>query len=165
MCVREDDVVFANGAEGIYGVVDKPDFALIVPVHQDRRIQLVEQFRYPVQGRYWECPQGSWEGDNDAAPEVLAQGELMEETGFQAGSLTPVGHLFEAYGFCSQGFHVFLAKQLRPAAAARDLSEQDMRTAAFSLSDVKEMIAAGQIKDAPTIAALGLLMLSGDLYW
>ena len=29
--VREDTVAFDNGAEGIYAVVDKPDFVLIIP--------------------------------------------------------------------------------------------------------------------------------------
>ena len=30
MTVWEDQVLFQNGSEGIYGVVDKPDFSLIV---------------------------------------------------------------------------------------------------------------------------------------
>lgn len=165
MRVREDALVYADGSSGIYGVVDKPDFALILPVHADKRIQLVEQYRYPVGARFWECPQGSWEGNSDVAPEVLAQGELQEETGFAAARMRHIGHLHEAYGFCNQGFHVFLATDLSPAEARRDMQEQDMRTAAFALADVKEMIATGAIKDAPTIAAIALLTMSGDLYW
>ena len=31
MTVWEDRVVFPDGSEGIYGCVDKPDFALVVP--------------------------------------------------------------------------------------------------------------------------------------
>ncbi|MDP9417708.1 MAG: ADP-ribose pyrophosphatase, partial [Actinomycetota bacterium] len=31
MTVREDAVRRADGAEGIYGVVEKPDFALVLP--------------------------------------------------------------------------------------------------------------------------------------
>jgi hypothetical protein len=31
MTVWEDQVVFPEGSEGIYGLVHKPDFALVVP--------------------------------------------------------------------------------------------------------------------------------------
>ena len=59
MSVREDQVVREDGSSGTYGVVDKPDFALVIPQDQDG-FWLVEQFRYPVGRRAWEFPQGSW---------------------------------------------------------------------------------------------------------
>ena len=61
MRVREDMIRRRDGSTGIYGVVEKPDFVVIVPVEDDGRVHLVEQYRYPVKGRYWEFPQGSWE--------------------------------------------------------------------------------------------------------
>ncbi len=160
MKVHEDAVRFPDGSDGIYGVVDKPDFALIVPVHGDGRYQLVQQFRYPVGARYWEFPQGSWETEPGADPEAVALGELEEETGLRADSLLKLGHLFEAYGFSNQGFHVFLATGLKPGSSRRDHEEQDMRTSSFSRDEVHHMIQSGQIKDASTIAALGLFLLS-----
>ena len=160
MKVHEDDVRFPDGSEGIYGIVDKEDFVLIVPRHADGRYQLVQQFRYPVADRYWEFPQGSWETKPGSNPETVALGELEEETGFRAKSLQKLGHLFEAYGFSNQGFHVFLADELEQGEAARDHEEQDMLTAPFSPKEVTELISSGQIKDAPTIAALGLLAIS-----
>ena len=160
MKVHEDSVEFPDGSEGIYGVVDKEDFALIVPQHDDGRFQLVQQFRYPVGDRYWEFPQGSWETKPGTNPELVALGELEEETGFRAKSLIKLGHLFEAYGFSNQGFHAFLASGLEQGTVDRDIEEQDMLTAAFSLAEINEMILSGQIKDAPTIAALGLFAIS-----
>ena len=160
MKVHEDAVRFRDGGEGIYGIVDKGDFALIVPQHDDGRFQLVQQFRYPVGARYWEFPQGSWETKPGTDPETVALGELREETGYQATSLTKLGHLFEAYGFCNQGFHAFLATGLVAVQTERDAEEQDMQTAAFSRAEVNDMIRTGQIKDAPTIASLGLLALA-----
>ena len=43
----------------------------------------------------------------------LAAAELREETGLHADELRHLGHLYEAYGFCSQGFDVYLATGLR----------------------------------------------------
>ena len=44
MTVREDEIVRDDGSTGIYGVVDKPDFALIIP-QDDTGFWLVEQYR------------------------------------------------------------------------------------------------------------------------
>jgi hypothetical protein len=58
MTVREDAIRRPDGSTGIYGVVDSPDIALIIPADGDR-LHLVEQYRYPVAGRRWEFPSGS----------------------------------------------------------------------------------------------------------
>ncbi|ONH29133.1 hypothetical protein BL253_17095 [Pseudofrankia asymbiotica] len=47
MRVREDAIVRTGGVEGIYGVVEKPDFALVIPMDAGG-VWLVEQHRYPV---------------------------------------------------------------------------------------------------------------------
>src|SRR3712207_9507838 len=57
--VREDAVERADGSAGVYSVVEKPHFALVLPYERDG-FWLVEQFRYPVGRRAWEFPQGTW---------------------------------------------------------------------------------------------------------
>ncbi len=163
MSVREDKIRFPSGADGIYGVVDKPAFAVIVPLHADGRLQLVRQFRYPVQARLWKVPQGAWEGHADVDPAILARGELEEETGWKAGRLERIGEYLQAPGYSSQGYTLFVAHDLSPGTLARDAEEQDMETAAFSLQNVLGMIDTGAIKDTTTIAAIGLLRLTGRL--
>ncbi len=159
MHVREDAVRFPDGSEGTFSVVDKGDFAVIVPLHADGRLQLVRQYRYPVQGRFWEVPQGAWEGQPDADPVDLANGELEEETGFRAGKLLHIGRYHQAPGYCSQGYNLFLATELTPGTLKRDHAEQDMETAAFPLAQVLEMIEDGRMVDTTSLAALGLLRL------
>ena len=113
MSVREDEVRHADGSTGVFGVVDKPDFALVIP-RDEHGLWLVEQYRYPVGRRAWEFPQGSWGTGASGSGAELAAAELREETGLQAEELRHLGYLHEAYGFCSQGFHVFVATGLRP---------------------------------------------------
>ena len=96
MTVREDQVRRADGSAGIYGVVEKPDSALVLPRWADG-FWLVEQFRYPVGRRAWEFPQGSWGAGGPGGDQTeLARRELAEETGLRAGTLRHLGHLFEA---------------------------------------------------------------------
>ncbi|MFZ2101405.1 MAG: NUDIX hydrolase [Oricola sp.] len=163
MRVREDEISRRDGSRGIYGVVEKPDFAVIVPVEDDCRLHLVEQFRYPVGGRYWELPQGAWEEDPQADPLTVARGELLEETGLVSEEVLHAGYLFQGYGYSTQGYHIFVARGLNRAQAELSREEQDLLTAPFSLAEIEEMITSGRIKDATTVAVLGLLRLKGVL--
>lgn len=165
MSVREDDIELPDGSRGVYGVVDKPDFALVIPRADDGRLWLVEQYRYAVGRRAWEFPQGSWPAAASgpaqllAATELLAVTELREETGLQADELRHLGHLYCAYGFCSQGFDVWLATGLREGTPERELTEQDMRHRCVSDAEFRQMAKDGAIVDAATLAAYGLLAM------
>ncbi len=161
MRVREDEIRRADGSTGIYGVVEKPDFALIVPVDEHGELWLVEQHRYAVGGRFWEFPQGSWEGSADVDAQELARGELLEETGLLATSMRHVGHLYEAYGFSTQGFDVWLATELQAHEPRREAEEQDMRAQRFTRAAVEQMIRDGALKDGPSVAAYGMLLIEG----
>jgi 8-oxo-dGTP pyrophosphatase MutT (NUDIX family) len=156
MLVREDVVRRGDGSEGIYGVVEKPDFAVVLP-RGDGGFWMIEQFRYAVDRRAWEFPQGS---SPDAADmESLARLELAEEAGLRAGSLRHLGHLFAAYGYSTQGFDVFLATDLTAGPTAREITEQDMVLRFVTDAEVRAMISRGDIADAPSLAALWLWQL------
>jgi 8-oxo-dGDP phosphatase len=155
LSLREDRIRRPDGSAGIYSVVDKPDFALVIPAEDDG-FHLVEQYRYPVRGRFWEFPQGTGTASDPAA---LARAELAEETGLRAGTLERLGHLHCAYGMSSQGFDVFLATDLTPGEAAREVTEQDMRQQWVPRADFEAMIRDGLITDDSTLAAYALLLL------
>ena len=91
MRVREDQIERADGTPGIYGVVEKLDYSLIIP-RDDHGVFLVEQYRYPVRDRYWEFPQGTWEERPEANPTEVAREELEAETGLRAAPLVALGY-------------------------------------------------------------------------
>jgi ADP-ribose pyrophosphatase len=155
--VREDQIERSNGARGIYGVVDKDDCAIIIPIEGDT-IYLIEQFRYTVQERCLELPQGGWETAN-VDPEELARGELREETGLVAAQMTYLGTNWIAYGFVRQKEYVYLATGIRPAGADPDPEEHDLVLRPVLIRDFEKMIRDGTIRDSCTIAAWGLYKL------
>ena len=108
MVLREDTFRRPDGGEGLYGVVDKPHYALVIAVQGDE-MMLVEQFRYPIGLRRWEFPQGSAPGHEESDPIELANRELREETGLRAASMELLGTLDVAPGMSSQRGRVFLA--------------------------------------------------------
>jgi 8-oxo-dGDP phosphatase len=161
MTVREDAIRRPDGSEGIYGVVDKPDYALVIACTNGadgELFALVEQFRYPLGLRRWEFPQGSV-GVTDVEPAALAARELREETGLRARTMTPVGLLDVAAGMSSQRGRVFLATGISEGESQREHEEQDMRFGWFSRAQVEHMMRTGVITDAQSIAAWTLLAL------
>jgi 8-oxo-dGTP pyrophosphatase MutT (NUDIX family) len=160
MVLREDDIRRPDGTTGIYAVVDKPTYALVIPYDQDR-FRLVEQFRYPVGARRWEFPQGTAPGLADLEPAALAERELREETGLRARSFEALGQLDIAPGMSSQRGWVFLATGISEGQAELEHEEQDLRSAWISRQDVEQMIRGGVIVDAQSIAAYGMFLLRG----
>ncbi len=158
--VKEDAVMFSDGSEGIYGVVEKPDYSLVIPFF-DGGFQLVKQYRYTVKGSFWEFPQGSYESSPEIPAVEVARGELSEETGLQAAELEEIGYQYPAYGCLDQGFHIFLASDVTQGEQQLEVSEQDMETAFFSVEEFEQMVDRGEIMDAPTISAYALLKMKG----
>jgi 8-oxo-dGTP pyrophosphatase MutT (NUDIX family) len=151
MRVREDAIERNNGAHGIYGVVDKQDCAIILPIDGDH-IWLVEQFRYTIGERALELPQGGWEADN-IDPEALARGELREETGLIAARMTELPWMWIAYGFARQRQHIFIAEDLTLDAHQRDLEESDMEVIRLPIATFEQKLRYGEIRDVCTLAA------------
>jgi 8-oxo-dGTP pyrophosphatase MutT (NUDIX family) len=158
--VREDSFERDDGSPGLYGVVEKSDFTLVLPAERNG-FWLVEQFRYPIGRRAWEFPQGTWSPGDSGDAEALARAELAEETGLRAGRLRHLGHLDLAPGLMTQQFDVWLATDLTPGPTAREESEADMRHAFVPETELREMIRAGRFTDAPSLAGYSLLLLDG----
>ena len=159
LALREDDIRRADGSSGIYAVIDKPTYALVIARDGDR-FHLVEQYRYPLGLRRWEFPQGTAPNLEQLEPAELAARELREETGLRADAMTLLGQLDVAPGMSSQRGWVFLATGISEGDHEREHEEQDMHSEWFSRAEVERMMRDGEITDAQSIAAFALLLLS-----
>ena len=160
LTLREDEIRHPDGSAGIYSVVDKPTYALVIPRDGDR-FHLFEQFRYPLGMRRWEFPQGTAPEQEHLDPADLAVRELREETGLRAASMTALGQLDVAPGMSSQRGWVFLATGITEGEHEREHEEQDMHSEWLTRAAVERMIRDNELTDAQTIAAWALLLLSG----
>ena len=156
--VREDTVRRADGSEGLYGVVERREFVVVVP-WQDGCVTMVEQYRYPIRRRLWELPMGTCEPGVQSLE--TAATELREETGLIAAQMTFISTVFQGAGYSDQVGHVFLATGLQPGPTAREPSEQGMVQRAMPLAELEAMIREGTLQDAISLAALGILRLRG----
>lgn len=160
MTVREDSIGREDGYRGIYGVVDKPNFVVVIAL-DDEQVYMVEQFRYPVKGRHLEFPQGAKDGDAPFEPLAVAKAELKEECGLLANEWLPVAEQFLAFGMCSQRYHIFVAKGLSQSTQDLEETEQGLEVHKMPIAELEQKILAGEIMDATTCNAFGLARLKG----
>jgi 8-oxo-dGTP pyrophosphatase MutT (NUDIX family) len=156
--VREDVIERANGVRGVYGVIDKDPACIIIPLEwtaEGEFVTLVEQFRYTIQRRAFEFPQGGWERAA-VVPEELARGELAEETGLIAETMTWITMLQIAYGVMNQKHHIFLAEGLTQGEKRPDPEEQDLMVHRVRVEEFETMLLDGRIVDNCTAAAWGV---------
>jgi 8-oxo-dGTP pyrophosphatase MutT (NUDIX family) len=158
LALRRDEIEYPDGRRSHYAVVDKPDFALVIPAERGG-FHLVEEYRYPLQRQACAFPQGSFPHRRSGDPEELARRELAEETGLRAGRLTRLGYLHCAHGLTGQGFHAFLATGLLPGEPCREPEEQGMRHFWVPRGRFLDMIAEGVVTDDASVAAYTLLLL------
>lgn len=156
--VREDVIEREGGGRGIYGVVEKDPCCIIIPLEMTAEgefLHLVEQFRYTVQERFIELPQGGWELE-EIVPEELARGELREETGLTADTMTLLGAHWIAYGVMRQKMYIYLAEGLTQGETDRDVEEHDLVLHRVSVREFEEMLLDGRVMDNCSAAAWGL---------
>ena len=87
----------------------------ILAITPEDEIVLVEQFRIPVQRRVIEIPAGIVGDEEELVGESLsdtAARELLEETGYRAGTIEPLMDTPTSAGLTSEIIHLFHAKDL-----------------------------------------------------
>jgi 8-oxo-dGDP phosphatase len=159
MRLRRDEIERSNGSRGTYAVVERDNFALIVPA-ENGGFYLVEEYRYPLGRRGWSFPQGTFPKGQDGTPEELARTELAQETGLRAARLTRLGTVAVAHGMSGQYGEHWLATELTQGEPDLEPEEVGLRHAWVSREDFEAMIRDGRIVDGSTLAAYTLLLIA-----
>ena len=149
--LREDTIVFPNGEQSTYSVFELGACVGVLPLLDDDRVLLVRQYRYIGDHFPWEMPSGAI--DAGESPEQAAQRELIEEAGYHAATLEPLGHFYTSKGHCDEVAHLFAARGLSPRQAKLDPTEE-LQGGVFAFSDVLEMALDGRVVDGMTIVAV-----------
>jgi ADP-ribose pyrophosphatase len=128
-----------------------PGAVVILPLLDDNRILLIRNRRYAVGQILLELPAGTLEKNED--PMNCAGRELLEETGYLAGRLKPLGNFYTSPGILSEKMYAFAAYDLEKQATALEEGEE-IEVQEAALDDAIRMIRDGRIHDGKTIATL-----------
>lgn len=149
--LRLDTVKLPNGEEVTREIVEHRGAVAIVPLLNETTVVMVRQFRLAANEYLLEVPAGTLERGEE--PIDCAHRELSEEIGYRAGEMMPLFQQYLAPGYSSEVLHVFLARDLTKTRQATD-PDESIEVVFTRISDIKEMIMRGDIKDAKTIAGL-----------
>lgn len=135
----------------------------ILAITPAREIILVEQFRIPMQRHVIEVPAGLVGDEPEHAGESLAATagrELLEETGYRAGSVVPLIASPTSAGMSSEFTHLFHASDLVREHPGGGVAGENIIVHHVPLSELRQWFAAqeaaGKLIDFKIHAALWL---------
>jgi 8-oxo-dGTP pyrophosphatase MutT (NUDIX family) len=132
-------------------IIRHPGAAAVVAIDDDRRVAMLHQYRHAVASTIWEIPAGC-RGAGESGRQC-AQRELLEEAGVSAGRWEHLGSLITIPSICDERIELFLARGLSHTATSHEADEV-IRVEWIDLARIIQMIRAGEIIDAKTIAGI-----------
>jgi ADP-ribose pyrophosphatase len=154
-----DRVLLANGSETTREVIRHKGAVVVLPLHDDGRVELVRQYRYPMQEVLLELPAGKL--DPGEEPVDCAARELAEETGWKPVEMHELGSFFTTPGFSDEVLRAFIATPLEPAPEVAQDPDEAIEIVTMSVEEALEACRSGEIRDSKTIATLFLAQLHG----
>ena len=113
--------------------------AIIAAVTEDQKRLLVDQYRIPVHTRTIELPAGiigDEPGGTDETHVEAARRELIEETGFEAGTIKMLTHGAPSGGLASEIVTLFLATKLKRVGAGGGVAHEDIVVHEVPLAEI-----------------------------
>lgn len=134
--------------------VEMQDFGVVVPFTNSGEVVIEHLYRHGPNQMTWSLPAGYI--DDDESPLDATRRELLEETGYVADSWSHIGRFIvdgnRGCGWC----HCFIAHGAKRLHEPRsdDLAEVEVRVVPWNR--LLELLAAGDITELASAAALGL---------
>jgi ADP-ribose pyrophosphatase len=132
-------------------VVVHPGAVVILPLIDDNNLILIRNRRYVVGQTLVELPAGTLEKNEN--PMNCAGRELLEETGYLAGRLKPIGNFYSSPGILSEKMYAYAAYDLQKRKTALEEGEE-IEVFQASMDEALGMIHDGIIADAKSMTAI-----------
>ena len=139
----EDTMQVPNGNIVKWDFIKHNGAAAVVPVLDDGRILMVKQYRNALDKEIWEIPAG---GLNGQEPFVECSHRELEDMEFLISIASTVA-------FCNERIDVYVARNLVKTSQHLD-EDEFIHVKPYTTDELREMIFAGEIQDAKTIASV-----------
>lgn len=142
-----------------YRIVDV-NFSVVVPVTLDKKIVIVEQYRYGVEEYTLELPSGKI--NRGESSENAAKRELREETGYTSDSFERIAcDIAEDSSMKTNRFDVFIAHNVKKTHEQFLDHTEEIEVIEFPFLDAIHMAMTGKVIGQPSI--IGLFMAAFHL--
>lgn len=148
-CELPDGRVMPN-----YYVLEFPDWANIVPVTEDNKIVLVEQYRHATNEVCLEIPGGSTDPHTKEDPKKAAVRELMEETGYVPDDVRLIGVHRPNPAMQNNSMHTYIGFGCRKLHEPKLDPFEDIQVVTKSIPEVVDLIFSGKINHSIVVASI-----------
>lgn len=160
--LQVDEVELPNGKMSNREIVKHPGAVAILPITDENKIVMVEQYRKPLERILVEIPAGKLEKGEE--PEHTALRELEEETGYESSSLEWLISFYTSPGFADEIVHLYVARGLLKKKDAASLDEDEfVNLVEVTLEEAVQMVKDKKVYDAKTAYAIQYLQLQEAL--
>lgn len=157
--LQVDEVNLPNGKTSTREIIKHPGAVAVIPVTDEGKIIMVEQYRKAMEKALVEIPAGKLEKGED--PLETAKRELEEETGLQAGQMKKVISFYTSPGFADELVYVYLATELTTPEKPLEVDEDEfVEVLELSIEEAKKLVEEERIHDAKTAYAVQYLELA-----
>lgn len=151
--LRKDTVELPSGLiKEDYYVLEYPDWVNVVALTSKGEFIMIRQYRHGAQEIMLELPAGVI--DPGETPKEAVARELLEETGYSAGSLEPLCELYPNPASSGNISHSFLARDCFKTSAQNLDSTEDIEVELFSEQEILDLIARNKIPQALHVGPL-----------
>jgi 8-oxo-dGTP pyrophosphatase MutT (NUDIX family) len=146
-----------TGGEHDFYTIDASDWVNIVALTHDDCVVMVRQYRHGAERVTLETPGGMV--DPGETPAQAAARELLEETGYAADEIVPLGGVNPNPALFSNRLHGFLARGAVQVCEVRNESTEETHVELVPLAALREEVRAGRVNHALVIAVAYLYEL------
>lgn len=150
--LRADRCVNARGVPvAPYYVLEYPDWVNVLAVTENQQVVLVRQYRHGVGEVCLELPGGAV--DPGEHPAAALRRELLEETGFEAGTLESTVVLTPNPATHTNRVHSFVARACRRVTAPQLDATEDIEVVTMPLAEFVDRLLEGECGQAMHFAS------------
>lgn len=147
----KDILKLPNGNTVEWDLIKHPGAAAIIPVLEDGRIILVEQYRNALGRKTFEIPAGGIE--KGETPLQCVTREIEEETGYRSNQIEFLIKVITAIGFCDEMIPIYVAKDLVKTEQNLD-EDEEIELKIVTIEEAVDMILNGIIIDSKTVSGI-----------
>jgi 8-oxo-dGTP pyrophosphatase MutT (NUDIX family) len=135
--------------------IDSVDWVNVVPLTRDGDVVMIRQYRHGAGEITLEIPGGMV--DAGEQPASAAARELLEETGFAAGRVQPLGNFNPNPALFTNRLHAYVAHDCERVAEIDNGDHEETVVEIVARDALREAVRDGRVDHALVIAALHLL--------
>ena len=146
-----------TGAVHDFYILRGPDWCNIIPITDAGEVVMIRQYRYGSHEITLEVPGGIVD-PTDASPLEAARRELLEETGYAAATIDPIGSIRPNPAIQSNTCYSFVARGAQLVARPSFDATEDIDVVLVPLAEIPARVARGEISHCLVVVAFAWLL-------